>query len=150
MNTKGVTPIVAVALLVGIVVATSGMAFIWIVTTQNKLEDTAGEYVTSRLDNIDFIVNDVTCDATNSNISLTLYNSGRDNITSKDTWIFLLNLSNNRTTINYSAGPPTTVAVDKTVNTWPNNAIGMTNDVIYAVKVTVASEEKEVECTGTL
>ncbi len=150
MNTKGVTPIVAVALLVGMVVATSGMAFIWIITTQNKLENTAGEYVSSRLDSIDFIINDITCNSTTSNISITLYNSGRDNITIKDTWIFLQNLSNNRTTINYSAGPPTTVAVDKTVITWPNNKVGMTNNVNYGVRIAVASEEKEVECTGVL
>lgn len=147
MNSKGITPVIALSILIAIAVATSAGAYFWILSTQAVVENKAKERVSSQLDDVEFIINDITCNSTTSNITILLYNSGRKKIEDYESWIYLENSTDN-SVINFSQGPITTIEVDSTSNMWPNQKIGMSGNFEYKVRVSLGGGIEIAECTA--
>lgn len=133
-------------MLIGIAVATSAGAYLWILSTQGQIERHTRDRVTSGLDSLEYIINDITCSSETSNITILLYNSGQDKIDQLESWIYLKNKTDG-TIINSSQGPIITIEKDSTNSIWPNDLIGMSLNQEYRVRITVGGEIKEVDCT---
>ncbi len=79
---RGITPVVAIALLLGMTVVASGGAYTWITATTGEAQDDAAEQLSTEL-----AVKELTCSG--KYLSLTLKNSGDRDIQGKDAQIFL-------------------------------------------------------------
>ena len=149
VNNKGITPVIAIVLLMMMTVAAAGAAYFWITGVQSTIQADTSAFISDTLERQDFEIQNVDCDATENNISTLIYNSGKSDFSSVETWIFLLN-STDGTTINSSQGQDTTLARTRTKLIWPTQSAGIavTAGIDYTIKITVGGINKEASCKG--
>ncbi len=145
---KGITPIIAIVLLLLMTVAAAGTAYLWFTSTQGRIQQQVSGRITSTGANIQFQITGLVCDSSSNNISFYVRNQG--DAISAGTWV-LTAMYTNGTTL----ATATNASAVGTIETGGIKLIyftvsGMESSHTYSIRVNApGGGEQSATCTAS-
>jgi len=154
MNKRGITPIIAIVLLLMMTVAIAGAANFWLGSVQSSTQSEIGKSIEKQAETaqVMFEIPYIRCDAVNDTVTVNILNTGTSTISDGPTGVTLkdkdgmdLGFAQESTSI-----PSTGIPKDSFQEiTWNMTGIvNITSGVEYGVKVTVPGGSVEKACIG--